>query len=444
MGKTFLEITTIKEVEAIIARIATEVAKTRAQAGSYVERVKVGEALGRVVSADIFSALNVPPFDRATMDGYAVIASDTFYADEDNPSRLIVRGYISAGEFSSHAVESGYCMGIATGAPLPHGANAVVQLEHTSEFFEVVEGKATKEVKVYKPVAPAENIMLAGSDIKQGERLVRSGTVLTPRETGVLAACGINEVLVHKKPTVAIISTGNELVAPGEELEPAKIYDVNAQTLSDSVLESGCTPLFVGIAHDNLGSVSEKLKESLELGADIIITSGGTSAGVGDLLPSVVGELGEMLVHGVDIKPGKPFIFGTLQGRPLFGLPGNPTSALITFNLFVAPLLRTISGIPAHNHGDRLKKKRIQAKAAVRIFSEPGRSEYVLVNLVPVKERGKETFLVYPLLTGSGAITTLSKADGYLFMEKGKEITEEGEIVEVELLTEIPNRYDRA
>jgi len=442
MGKTFLEITAIKEVEAIIARIATEVAKTRAQAGSYVERVKVGEALGRIASADIFSALDVPPFDRAIMDGYAVIASDTFYADENNPSILIIRGYIAAGEFPSRYVERGYCLGISTGAPLPKGVNAVVKVENTAEYKEVVEGEEVRKVKVYKPVAPAENIMLAGSDIKRGERIVRSGTTLTPRETGVLAACGINEVFVRKKPVVAIISTGNELIALGEDLEPAKIYDVNAQTLGDSVRESGCSPLFLGIARDNLEEISERIKESLEIGVDVIITSGGTSAGVGDLLPKAIEELGEILVHGVDIKPGKPFIFGTLQGKPLFGLPGNPTSALITFNLFVAPLLRMIASIPAANYeeGERLKNKRIKAKAAVRIFSERGRNEYVLVNLVPVKEPGEESFLAYPILTGSGAITTLSKADGFIFMEKGKEITEEGEIVEVELLTEIPSR----
>lgn len=440
MEKTFLEITEIKEVEAIIVRVATEVAKTRAQTGIYVEKVKVGEALGRIASADIFSALDVPPFDRATMDGYAVVASDTFYADENNPSILIIRGYISAGEFSSHYVERGYCMGISTGASLPKGVNAVVKVENTSEYKEVVEGEEVKKVKVYKPVAPVENIMLAGSDIKRGEWIVRSGTTLTPRETGVLAACGINEVFVRKKSVVAIISTGNELIAPGEDLEPAKIYDVNAQTLGDSVRESGCSPLFLGIARDNLEELSVKIMESLEIGADVIITSGGTSAGVGDLLPKAIEELGEILVHGVDIKPGKPFIFGTLQGKPLFGLPGNPTSALITFSLFVAPLLRTLSGIPADEEGERLKNKRIKAKAAVRIFSDRGRNEYVLVNLVPVKEPGEESFLAYPILTGSGAITTLSKADGFIFMEKGKEITEEGEIVEVELLTEIPSR----
>ncbi|MDI6811576.1 MAG: molybdopterin-binding protein [archaeon] len=442
MGEQFLEITEKREVEAIIAHIATEVAKTRAKTGTFVEKVKVGEALGRIASADIFSALDVPPFDRATMDGYAVVASDTFYADENNPSVLIISGYISAGEISQQYVERGYSMGISTGAPLPKGANAVVKVENTSEYEDIVEGQKIKKVKVYKPVAPAENIMLAGSDIKQGERIVRSGTALTPRVTGVLAACGINEVFVRKKPVVAIISTGNELIAPGEDLEPAKIYDVNAQTISDSVRESGCTPLFLGIARDNLEEITEKIKESLETGADVIITSGGTSAGVGDLLPKAIEELGEILVHGVDIKPGKPFIFGTLQGKPLFGLPGNPTSALITFNLFVAPLLRILSGIPAENYeeGERLKNKRIKAKAAVRIFSERGRNEYVPVNLVPLKKPGEGSFLAYPILTGSGAITTLSKADGFIFMEKGKEITEEGEIVEVELLTEILSR----
>jgi molybdenum cofactor synthesis domain-containing protein len=437
MVNQFLEITELKEVEAIIARVAREVAKTRAQTGTFVENVKVGEALGRIVSADIFSALDVPPFDRATMDGYAVVAADTFYADENDPAILIIRGAITAGEVPARYVERGSCMGIATGAPLPEGANAVVKVENTAEYTEVVAGEEVRKVKVYKPVAPVENIMLAGSDIKQGERIVRCGTTLTPRETGVLAACGINEVLVHKRPTVAIISTGNELIAPGEDLEPAKIYDVNAQTLSDSVRECGCSPLFLGIARDNLDELSEGIKESLETGADVIITSGGTSAGAGDLLPNAIEGHGEILVHGVDIKPGKPFIFGTIKGKLLFGLPGNPTSALITFSLFVAPLLRTLSGISTGEAGERLMNKRIKAKAAVRIFSEPGRNEYVLVNLVPAKESGEGAFRAYPILTGSGSITTLSKADGFIFMGKGKEITEEGEMVDVVLLTNL-------
>jgi molybdenum cofactor synthesis domain-containing protein len=440
MGEQFLEITEKREVDAIIARVAAEVATARAKAEeASVEKVNVAEALGRVAAADVFSALNVPPFDRALMDGYAVVASDTFYADEDNPASLIVNGLIFAGELPSQSVEPGYCSGISTGAPLPKGADATVKVENTAEYTEVIEGEERTRVKIYKPVAPGENIMRAGSDIKRGEQLIRSGTTLTPRDTGVLAACGLNEVMVRRKPMVALTSTGNELTAPGETLEPAKIYDVNTRALSDSVRECGCTPYFLGIARDNIEEISGKLRKSLEKGVDVIIASGGTSAGVGDLLPKVVEERGEILVHGVDIKPGKPFIFGSIQGKPFFGLPGNPTSALVTFNLFVAPLLRVLSGLSRdYEEAKRRAGKGIKAKAAIRIFSDKGRNEYVLVTLAPAENAEEAAFLAYPLLTGSGAITTLSKADGYIFMEKGKEILEEGEPVDVALLTELP------
>ncbi|MEA2032509.1 MAG: molybdenum cofactor synthesis domain-containing protein, partial [Euryarchaeota archaeon] len=352
MGKQFLEVTEKKEVEELIAELSVKLAKKIAVD---TEKVRLGdgegEALGRIASTDIFSTLDIPPFDRATMDGYAVIASDTFYAAEDNPSLLIVNGYIQAGEFPSPSqyVKKGHCTGISTGAPLPKGANAVVKVENTSDYEEGEEeeggggeNRKIEMVKIYKPVAPAEHIMFAGSDIKRGEKIVVKGTRLTPRETGVLAACGIREVEVRKKPSVAVISTGNELVAPGTQattLEPGKIYDVNAQTVCDSVREvcsgsgSGCVPLFLGVAKDNLEDLSAKLNESLAKGADVIIFSGGTSAGAGDLLPTVIEMFGEILVHGVDIKPGKPFILGMVRGKPVFGLPGNPTSALVTFNL---------------------------------------------------------------------------------------------------------------
>jgi molybdopterin molybdotransferase len=458
MGKQFLEITEKKEVEELIAELSVKLAKKIAVD---TEKVRIGdgagEALGRIASTDIFSTLDIPPFDRATMDGYAVIASDTFYAAEDNPSLLIVNGYVQAGEFPSPSqyVEEGHCTGISTGAPLPKGANAVVKVENTSDYEgeeEEEENRNIKTVKIYKPVAPAEYIMFAGSDIKRGEKIVVKGTRLTPRETGVLAACGIREVEVRKKLSVAVISTGNELVAPGTRaattLEPGKIYDVNAQTVCDSVREVcseygsdyGCVPLFLGVAKDNLEDLSAKLNESLAKGADVIIFSGGTSAGAGDLLPTAIEMFGEILVHGVDIKPGKPFILGMVQGKPVFGLPGNPTSALVTFNLFVAPLLRRISSDYFYKGREGKEKERIKkvkATAAVRIFSEKGRDEYVLVkvkvNLAKTKTAEEGNLLVYPILTGSGAITTLSSANGYIFVEKGKEIVEEGEEVEVEI-----------
>ena len=423
MGKQFLEITEQKEVERKIHELSARIAK---QLDS--ENVVIENALGRVASTDIFSPLNIPPFDRATMDGYAVVASDTYYCSEDAPATLIVKARIRAGEVRSEDIERGFCMGISTGAAVPKGADAVVKVENTME----IEREDKDVVKIYKPVAPGENIMLAGSDIKRGEKIVKRGTTLTAQDTGVIAACGLTMVRVYKKPTVAVISTGDELVMPGENLTHGKIYDVNARTLSDSVRECGSVPLSLGIVRDRKEEIREKIKEALRMGADAIILSGGTSAGGGDEVPVAIEEVGEIILHGVDIKPGKPFVLGMCHDKPVFGLPGNPTSALISFNLFVAPLLRTISGSGSGSIQNQQPKnsKNVNVKTACRIFSEPGRNEYLLVKLVP--ENGN--LVAYPILSGSGAITTLAKADGYIYMGKGREIIEEGEEVEVKLL----------
>ncbi len=440
MGKQFLEITEQQAVKALIARAAAALVAKRTKSGRTVERVSITEALGRIAAAEVTSALDVPPFDRSTMDGYAVLASDTFYADEDHPSSLILRGTLFAGEQPTQTVTAGSCTGISTGAPLPKGSNAVVKVENTVAYTENHEGRSINKVKIYKPVAPAENVMRAGSDIKRGERILAASAVLTPRATGVLAACGLNDVLVHTKPHVAILSTGNELVAPGEPLAPAKIYDVNAQTLSDSVRALGCIPYAVGIARDTTEEISRTLRRAMEHDTDVILASGGTSAGVGDLLPKVIEERGEIMVHGVDIKPGKPFIFGMLEERPIFGLPGNPTSALITFNQFVAPLLRSLAGAVSTTDtliGGRTGRT-VTATVTQRIFSEPGRNEYVLVTL-SAAESPEEPPLATPILSGSGAITTLAKADGYLFMAKGQELLEEHELVDVVLFTTSPS-----
>ena len=425
MGKQFLEITEQREAERKIQELSARIAK---QLDS--ELVSIESALGRVASTDIFSPLNIPPFDRATMDGYAVVASDTYYCSEDAPATLIVKARIRAGEVRSEDIERGFCMGISTGAAVPKGADAVVKVENTME----IEREDKDVVKIYKPVAPGENIMLAGTDIKRGEKIVTRGTTLTAQDTGVIAACGLSTVKVYKKPTVAVISTGDELIMPGENLTPGKIYDVNARTLSDSIRECGSVPLSLGIVRDRKEEIRNKIKEALRMGADVIILSGGTSAGGGDEVPVAIAEVGELILHGVDIKPGKPFVLGMCHDKPVFGLPGNPTSALITFNLFVAPLLRAISGsIQIQNQNQQPKQKRrkkVKVKTACRIFSEPGRNEYLMVKLVP----GNGNLVAYPILSGSGAITTLAKADGYIYMGKGREIIEEGEEVEVELL----------
>ena len=390
-----------------------------------VEEVGLDSALGRVVAKDIVASIDVPPFDRASMDGYAVLAKDTFYADEESPVELELLGYIRAGDSSSYEIAPGKCIGIATGAAMPKGANAVVMVEYTEQ----VEREGKKFVRIYKPVAPGENVMAAGADIMRGEVVVRKGTKLTPREIGVLAALGMRTVEVFRPPKVAIISTGDEIVAPGEELSFGKIYDVNAYAIAQAVRECGGIPELLGIVRDDPAQLRAKLEEALSGDYDIVITSGGTSAGMGDLSYRVIDELGEpgILVHGVAIKPGKPTIIGVARGKPIFGLPGYPTSAMITFDVFVAPVIRRLAGI------EEPERKRIKAKTAMKFYSAGGRYEYKLVHLV----RGSDgSYSAYPVLTGSGAITTLAEADGYIEIPENVEMLGEGEEHEVVLLSE--------
>lgn len=384
------------------------------------EEVPLEKALGRVVANTIIAPIDVPPFDRASMDGYAVVASDTFYADEEHPAEVGLIGYIRAGDRKKISIEKGKCAGIATGAPIPKGANAVVMVEYTDRIG--------KKVKIYKPVAPGENIAGAGNDLMRGETILREGTVISPRESGVLAALGIEKIAVYQKPKVGIISTGDEVVEPGKKLEYGKIYDVNARAIADAVAENGGEAEFSGIVKDEPKALLAKLKEMIGK-YDIVITSGGTSAGVGDLSYKVIDELGKpgIIVHGIAIKPGKPTIIGVAKNKPIFGLPGYPTSAMIIFDVFVAPLIRKLAGIAEK------ERKKIAAKAAMRIHSAKGRYEYLLVNLVSGKGGN---FSAYPILTGSGAITTLAEADGYIEIPESKEMILEGSEVEVRLLSD--------
>ncbi len=386
-----------------------------------VEEVSIEDALGRVLAENVIANVDVPPFDRAAMDGYAVVAKDTFYADEENPVELEVLGYIRAGDTKMYEISSGKCYGIATGAPMPKGANAVVMVEYTT--------RENNKVKIYRPVAPGENVTSAGNDIMRGELVLREGTLLSPRETGVLAALGIKKVKVYAKPKVAIISTGDEIIPVGEELKFGKIYDINSRTIADSVRENGGIPYFLGIVKDEPEELKEKLLEALNKDFDVIITSGGTSAGVGDLSYRVIDELGSpgILVHGIAIRPGKPTIIAVVDNKPIFGLPGYPTSAMIIFDVFVAPLLRELAGMPMPT------RKKVKAKTAMKFFSAKGRYEYALVNLVS-GETGELS--AYPILTGSGAITTLAFADGYVEIPENVELLQANEEVEVTLLSD--------
>jgi putative molybdopterin biosynthesis protein len=385
-----------------------------------VESITLESAVGRVLGEDVIAEVDVPPFDRASMDGYAIRAEDSFGAEEDRPVTLKVVGKVMAGEAPKITVNVGEAVEISTGAPMPKGANAVVMVEYTS---------FRGGLKVYRSVVPGENIMASGADIMAGELVLRRGDSLTPRETGVLAAIGRRSVKVYLRPRVAIMSTGNEIVRPGEPLEFGKIYDINGRALADSVAENGGEPIFLGIVGDREEEIRAKVREALAV-SDMVLTSGGTSAGVGDLLYRIIDDLGPpgILVHGIAVRPGKPAIIGMAQGKPVFGLPGYPTSALMIFNVFVRPVLREMAGLPSE-----MESRLVEAVTAERIFSSGGRREYMPVNLVQMDTGG---YIIYPVPGGSGAITTLAEADGFIEIPEGRVYLDEGEKVSVELFSQ--------
>ncbi len=385
-----------------------------------VEEIEINRAVGRIVAEDVYAISDVPPFDRATMDGYAVVAEDTFSADDDSPVSLELIGSIEAGKKPDTVVEKGKAVEIATGAMMPKGANAVVMVEYTR--------RKDGEIEVFRPASPGENVMFAGSDVMVGELIVRAGTKLTHREIGVMAACGIEKVKVYRKPKVAIISTGNELVKPGEKLGAAKIYDVNSFTLSSAVIENGGEAVILGIAKDKEDEIREMIERGVEI-ADIILTSGSTSAGAGDVMYRILGSYEPgVIVHGIAIKPGKPAIIAVCDGKPVFGLPGYPTSAMTVFEVMVAPLIRKLAGL-----GD-VGRSRLRAKLAFRIYSAEGRREYLPVNIV----QGKEGYSAYPVSGSySGAVTAFAFTDGFVEVPEDVVILDEGREIEVNLYSDL-------
>ncbi len=357
-------------------------------------------AIGKVLAENVFSPINIPPFRRATRDGFAVISDDVVNASERDPVLLKISGKIEAGEYKSISVESGKAVEVSTGAMMPENADAVVMVENTSSRNDFV--------YIKKSVSPKENIMEEGSDLKAGEMLAHEGEILDTLRIGLLAGAGISEVRV-KEMKIGILSTGNELLMPSEKIEPGKIFDVNSFTIYSEVKKLGATPVLMGIAKDDEEVMVEMLHKAIKE-CDAVITSGSTSAGKGDILYRIVERQGEMVFHGVRVKPGKPFFLGIIDGKPIFGLPGFPTSCLTIFMEFVADTI-------ARNLGYRLERKIVKAKTAKRIYSE-GRRELMPVILV----RGK----IFPVEKGSGAITSLSDSSGYMEIEEGEEIIERG------------------
>ncbi len=381
-----------------------------------VESVGIESACGRVLAEDVYSKIDVPGFDRATVDGYAVRAEDTFGADEENPRKLKVVGALRAGESKGLEVKEGEAVEVATGAVMPKGANAVLMVEYTNRVGD--------ELEVYRPVPYGENVMAAGSDIMAGELILRKGTVITPREVGVLASLGMKEVKVYRKPRVGVISTGDELLEPGEPLEYGKIYDVNTYTVSSSVRECGGEPVILGPVRDDPELVKKALLEALER-CDLVLTSGSTSAGAGDFMYRFLDGLGEpgVLAHGLSFKPGKPTVIALVGNKPVIGLPGYPTSCLMVFNTLVRPILLAMAG-----RGEE-EKRELDAIVARRIYSARGRRE--LLPVYVVEDEGR--YLVYDVGLGSGAVSSFGLSDGYITIPEEVELVEEGGRVRVRL-----------
>jgi molybdenum cofactor synthesis domain-containing protein len=387
------------------------------------ETVDLLDADGRVVAERVDSGIDVPGFDRSTKDGYAVRATDTFDASEGDPFEAALIDVVEAGNRPETPVSEGTAISVATGAPIPPGADAVVPVERTTRLGE----GADEAVEIRTAVAPGDNVMHSGDDVAAGDRAVGPGTVLTTRDVGLLAAIGVDEVPVVQRPTVGIVSTGDELVRPGEprDDERGQIYDMNTYALAAAIRAAGGEPEVTPHIADDYDRMHETL-ESVGERCDLVLSSGSTSASDTDVLYRVVEDHGELDMHGVAVKPGRPTIVGEIADTPYIGLPGNPVSALSIFRTFVAPALRDAAGLPPET-APTLDGR----MAAPKRYTE-GRT-YLLP--VAVIEDGTGDVLVYPVDKGSGAITSLTEADGVVEMPPETELLEVGQAVTVDLFS---------
>ncbi|HTP27397.1 MAG TPA: molybdopterin biosynthesis protein [Anaeromyxobacteraceae bacterium] len=386
------------------------------------ETVPLANALGRVLSDDVIATVDVPGFDRSNVDGFALRAEDTAGASEDAPRLLRLNPEIlTPGVEPRDPIAAGTATVIATGGMVPRGADAVVMVEHTEASEEG--GEAMVEIR--RPAAPGQFVGTAGGDIARGEALLRAGQALTSREIGSLAAVGLAEISVWRKPRVAIFSTGNELLPPGAPPRAGGVFDSNAAGLAAAVEELGGTPMQLGIAKDEEAEISRFLERALD--CDMVLLSGGTSKGAGDLAYRVVSQLKEpgIVVHGAALKPGKPICLAVTGGKPVILLPGFPTSAIFTFHEFAAPVIRAFAGLPPE------QRESVPATLPMRVGSERGRTEYVMVSLVERQEGG---LAAYPTAKGSGAVTAFGQADGFFSIGPHVEALPSGTPVEVTII----------
>ncbi|MGE0677323.1 molybdopterin biosynthesis protein [Pseudolabrys sp.] len=389
------------------------------------EDVSLADALGRVLADDVVAAVDAPPFDRSNVDGFALRAVDTNGASDTAPNTLTLNHeVIACGHAPAVEVRPGTATAIATGGVIPRGADAVVMIEQT----ELVDGGAQHNqpaIEIRRAVMPGQFVSYAGSDIARGETLLRRGARIGSREIGMLAACGLASVAVVRRPKVAVLSTGDELVAPGKPLPPAGVYDSNGAIVAAAVAEAGGKAVSFGAFADDQAALEQAVRAALA-DCDMVVLSGGTSKGAGDLSHRVVSQLGQpgIVVHGVALKPGKPLCLAVIGDKPVIVLPGFPTSAIFTFHTFVAPVIRARAGLPADT------VETVTARVPVRIASELGRKEFALVALV----RGEDGAVAFPTAKGSGSVTSFSQADGFIEIDALASSLDAGTETEVTLI----------
>jgi molybdenum cofactor synthesis domain-containing protein len=370
------------------------------------EMVSLENALGRVLIEDLVADMSVPPFDRAAMDGYAVKAKDTYGASSSKPKTLKLVQTLHAGESSSKTLGSGECIQVATGSPIPKGADAVVMVEVTE--------RNDGSISVLERVRAGESISRKGEDIEKGQVILKGGEQLSPARVGVLAALGKKDVGVYAKPRVAIVPTGTEIKDAGSVLEEGQVYDVNSYTLILVVDKNGAIPVKVRAVPDKVEELREVIKKLVDY--DIVVFSGGSSVGERDLLSDVIQGIGEVIFHGIQLKPGKPTLFALVDKKPVFGMPGYPTSCLNNAYLLLVPAIRQMARLPPKI------ERTVKVRLAKRLISSSDRTQFVTVRV--------GNHQAYPVFKHSGAITSMAEADGYIILptsinviEKGQEVT---------------------
>jgi molybdopterin molybdotransferase len=381
-----------------------------------LEKVSLSDALGRVIAEDIYASRDIPPFDNSGMDGYAVRSEDIQNASSKHPIRLEVIEDLPAGFISKRRVETGKAIRIMTGAPIPEGADSVVPVEETKQ--------EDGFVSILQTVPPEEYIRKAGGDVKQGEKVLSAGDVIRPAEVGMLASVSRSFVSVYQRPLVAILCTGEELTDVDEKLEGVKIVSSNSYTLAAQVKDCGAVPIQLGIARDRKEEVKEKLLQGIR--ADVLISSAGVSVGDYDFVKEALSELGmEMVFWRVAMKPGKPVVFGVIRGKPIFGLPGNPVSSMVTFEQFVRPALLKMMG---HR---QLLRPVVEAILEETVRKRPGRRHFIRVFV----SFDTDHYSVIPTgAQGSNILKSMIKANGLAIIPEDRYIVRAGEKVKVQLL----------